>query len=631
MSRPSLIDSYKVFLLFRLADPGTISLVRSGITLITALNLLITAGTKISKRQWLAIVFQICGVLVTQYNPESGSLYPLSTYLLLIFQTAVSASAGVYNQTLLKAEGGSLHVCNMSLYAAGTIVNAVIHVASRHISPTEPSFFEGYMSWGAFMVIVSNVFIGLAITAVYKYSDALVKCFATAVSTGILLYVAPLIFHVPLSFLVLPGTITVFAATYLYLDNPAPKPTPAANDWKTAPMDSAAPRSCMGTVKAILAVFGTHGKLRHIGLASTSTVSIGLILALVSYKTSAPSASKVPTLQSPLRNAMAYVRWNQHFPERIPTIMEYAPFFADMHISMPKLEHTSADGLFNNLTVDNYEDNMRIYSSVAETMQNILDAPSNSSAATMTGLMYFHFDAWVDPMGFSSENVDKIWFPDGIDPRYECMTSIDEMPGHWMWTPEWRQDEKVKPAITEIYKRLDPNMRSRINSNEWCSGWSDIYYIPRHYFIDYIYLSRVFHKHSVVHELAVPTMIHIIDLMRRSHISNTFEVMTHLSDCWGHCCAKDPHPTDLLWHRCGHKLDLQNQTLARLFYDRLDANAQLLGTPIYNETLSKPLMAAEHIFDPEEVASLLSRPADYGRIYYGDAEARKASQLAGSM
>ena len=601
-------------MLFRLADPGTISLVRSGITLITALNLLITAGTKISKRQWLAIVFQICGVLVTQYNPESGSLYPLSTYVLLIFQTAVSASAGVYNQTLLKGESGSLHVCNMSLYAAGTIINAVIHLASRLISPEEPSFFEGYNSWGAFMVIVSNVFIGLAITAVYKYSDALVKCFATAVSTGILLYVAPLIFHVPLSFLVLPGTITVFAATYLYLDNPAPKPAPAADDWTNATMEDAVPHTFMGTVMAMFAVLGTHGKLRYVGLAGTSTVSIGLILALVSYKTLAPTIiaeSKVPTLQSPLRNAMAYVRWNSHIPERIPTIMEYTPFFAGMHISMPQL---SGKLPFNNLTADNYEDTMRIYSSVAQTMQDILDAPSNSSAANMTGLMYFHFDSWVDPLGFSSEDLDKIWFLDGSDPPFRCMTSSAGLPGHWMWNDEWKQDEKIKPALKEVVNKLDPSLRSRINSGEWCSGWSDIYYIPRHYFIDYIYLSRVFHAHRVVHELAIPTMVHIIDLMRRTHVSNTFEILTHLGDCWGNCCALFPKPTDVLWHRCGHRMDLQNETVTRVFYDRLDEHAKMLGTPLYNETLAEPLMDAEHIFNPEEVASFLSKPVD---VYSG--------------
>jgi hypothetical protein len=32
----------------------------------------------------------------------------------------------------------------------------------------KPGFFEGYDSFGAVMVVVSNISIGLAITAVYK-------------------------------------------------------------------------------------------------------------------------------------------------------------------------------------------------------------------------------------------------------------------------------------------------------------------------------------------------------------------------------------------------------------------------------------------------------------------------------
>lgn len=76
------------------------------------------------------------------------------------------------------------------------------------------------------MVVLSNVFIGLAITAVYKYADAIIKCFATAVSTGILLYLSPILFGAEMSFLVLPGTLVVFISTWLYMEAAPPKPSP---------------------------------------------------------------------------------------------------------------------------------------------------------------------------------------------------------------------------------------------------------------------------------------------------------------------------------------------------------------------------------------------------------------------
>ncbi len=106
--------------------------------------------------------------MVTQYNPETGTTYPLSTYLILLFQVFLSASSGVYNQALLKSDDSSLHADNMILYAAGSAINLLVHIVVRILKADEPGFFEGYNSFGAIMVIASNVFIGLAITAVYK-------------------------------------------------------------------------------------------------------------------------------------------------------------------------------------------------------------------------------------------------------------------------------------------------------------------------------------------------------------------------------------------------------------------------------------------------------------------------------
>lgn len=164
--------------------------------------------------------------MVTQYHPDTGASYPLSTYTLLIFQTILSASAGVYNQSLCKRGTASLHGDNQTLYASGAAINLVIHIIMKILKPDEPFFFTGYNSIGAIMVVLSNVFIGLAITAVYKYADAIIKCFATAVSTGILLYLSPILFGAEMSFLVLPGTLVVFISTWLYMETAPPKPSP---------------------------------------------------------------------------------------------------------------------------------------------------------------------------------------------------------------------------------------------------------------------------------------------------------------------------------------------------------------------------------------------------------------------
>ena len=116
---------------------------------------------------------QVCGLVVTQYRPGSGSAYPFSTYILLICQTIMSACAGVYNQKLCKSQDASLHVDNMVLYASGASINLLIHIAVKSLNAEEPGFFVGYNTFAAIMVLVSNVFIGLAITAVYKCKPTL--------------------------------------------------------------------------------------------------------------------------------------------------------------------------------------------------------------------------------------------------------------------------------------------------------------------------------------------------------------------------------------------------------------------------------------------------------------------------
>lgn len=106
--------------------------------------------------------------MVTQYDPEVGTTYPLGTYVLLLFQVFLSAVSGVMNQALLQAEDSSLHANNIYLYGAGAISNLLCHICIKIISDDEPSFWEGYGSFGATMIIMNNVFIGLAINAVYK-------------------------------------------------------------------------------------------------------------------------------------------------------------------------------------------------------------------------------------------------------------------------------------------------------------------------------------------------------------------------------------------------------------------------------------------------------------------------------
>ncbi|KAL9129687.1 MAG: hypothetical protein Q9217_001929 [Psora testacea] len=514
----------------------------------------------------------VCGLLVTQYRPETGSAYPFTTYLLLVCQTILSACAGVYNQKLCKSQDASLHADNMILYAAGASINLLIYFTVKLLKSDEPGFFVGYGTPDAVMVLLSNIFIGLAVTAVYKYANALTKCFATAVSTGILLYVSPILFATQMSFLVLPGTLVAFIATWLYVEATPPKETN-----KQAPA-SAQPTSLpwLSRTSAVLPV--KHlGRNVTVGLCTIGTVMITTALFLSSANISIGQkheahdfVSSSTTVRSPFENTLAFIRINnKELDMRVPKMRAYEPFFQDIHISKPDDNHPN-DDRYTNITRDYLVDVNLVYKAVADTMQLILDAPPDSRTAQIQGVMYFHFDAWIDPLGFRHEDFDNFWLPDGEDPKYMCMTDASEYADWWSMKAGFHENAKQSARALQSF-----DLGYVLNPDEFCSGWSDIYYIPRRFFTDFVFLSSVFGARDTHHEIAIPTMLHIIDNTRRPN--PLISLTSLIGDCWGDCCAKGPRPRDILGRRCGHPMDYRNEDWVKPHFSRLEDEAALLG------------------------------------------------------
>jgi hypothetical protein len=285
------------------------------------------------------------------------------------------------------------------------------------------------------------------------------------------------------------------------------------------------------------------------------------------------------TYTSPFANTLAFIRWNSEHPERMPLLHHYDPFFAGIHYSMPHYLKPPFSPDYHNLTHDSYENSLTIYLAVARNMQQILDDPTS----TMTGLLYFHFDTWVDPLDFSGENFDNIWLPDiqdvgGRGPQFECMTDRSKHPTRWPFFPssKWQI-----PAILAAQAIDSLQLEYKIDPDEWCVGWMDFYYIPRRFFADFIFLSQVYAAYETFQEIAIPSMMHIIDSTRRDNPTRT--VLSRFGDCWGSCCEMvQPDVHDVLFHRCGHKFNYQadkaNQSGVIAHYEKLERYAGLLGT-----------------------------------------------------
>ena len=127
----------------------------------------------------------------------------------------------------------------------------------------------------------------------------------------------------------------------------------------------------------------------------------------------------------------------------------------------------------------------------------------------------------------------KIWILDSSDPQFECVKN-EKMLENWSWV-SWGKHNAVREASHEIAE-LYPEYK--FDPQEFCAGWSDMYYIPRKHFKDFVKLGRVFAKHNAYHEISVPTMFHIIDQTYRKHPA--MSELYRWGDCWGNCCKSNP-------------------------------------------------------------------------------------------
>ena len=328
-------------------------------------------------------------------------------------------------------------------------------------------------------------------------------------------------------------------------------------------------------IRRIYGAFSPKGPFRAVGLATTTTIAFVVLSALTAYRiqlnhetANAPAVipdpvaavsnstmtngtepvfdlepliipipeivgkPKATIFESPFKNVVASIRINHDLPERIVTLREgYEPFFHTVHISMP---HGEEDPKQTNFTRDFWNNGETPYPPVVETVQFLLDQADES----VEGLIWYHFDSWIEPLAFHDMPFDKIWILDSSDPQFQCVRD-EKMLENWSWV-SWGKHKAVREASHEI---LETYPDYKFDPEEFCAGWSDMYYIPRKHFEDFVKLGRIFAKHDAYHEISVPTMFHIIDQTYRKHPS--MSILHRWGDCWGNCCKSNPRKYDV--------------------------------------------------------------------------------------
>jgi hypothetical protein len=237
------------YLIFMHATASVFFLLKAASPVVTAIMLKVLVGRSITGTQWFSIVTQCVGLVVTQYNPCTGSsVVSVAGYVLIVINISVSCAAGVWNEHVIKNYGTSVNAQNIVLYCWGIAINMAVFLAAPPSAlgvERDYEFFEGY-NWIVIAMIAANGSVGLVITAVYKYADVVVKTFGLAGST-VLLYVLEAVGVLPKgtsgvpTAVVIMGAMVVFYAAYLYIapqpvekivedgDAPPPSPAPAAD------------------------------------------------------------------------------------------------------------------------------------------------------------------------------------------------------------------------------------------------------------------------------------------------------------------------------------------------------------------------------------------------------------------
>ncbi|CAE6500506.1 unnamed protein product [Rhizoctonia solani] len=215
---------------------------------------------RLSKAKWAALFFLALGVGIVQIQstapthdapaPTSDNvdpvvksaaetavgqakhiMNPLKGFAAVSAACVTSGLAGVYFEMVLKGSQADLWVRNVQL-SLFSLLPALVPIIFNNAGTTTDgrsfpfSLFANFSGW-AWATVLTQVFGGLITAIVIKYSDNIMKGFATSLSIvlSFLASVALFDFRITLAFVI--GSSTVLAATWMYNQADMKTPNPA--------------------------------------------------------------------------------------------------------------------------------------------------------------------------------------------------------------------------------------------------------------------------------------------------------------------------------------------------------------------------------------------------------------------
>jgi len=215
------VNNQITFVVLTMTNAGTLALFKATTPTLVAMLLWILYGEKINKLQWAATLVQFAGLVLVADGMSDGSDDggdSSSVHALLATTTCLTGLCSVWNSKALKCLDVPMPVLNIFLYTGGVVFNFMIY-ALRLAFSDQDDFFAGYAdNRFAILVVLSNSVVGLAISTLYKYGDAIISRYASAVSAAVLLIIDAYLLGDAVTKYTYIGAFVVLVAAAIYLD-----------------------------------------------------------------------------------------------------------------------------------------------------------------------------------------------------------------------------------------------------------------------------------------------------------------------------------------------------------------------------------------------------------------------------
>lgn len=217
------VNNNLIFLILAYVNSTTYQILSSLKTVFTGLLFRAVLKRRLSDLQMVAIVLLSCGTATSQIGTagcdhdaaarRSSAIGVAAAVLTCV----LSALGGVYSEHLMKRDGDrhSVHLQNMLLYGWGVCFNLLALLLSDGGRVLTGGLLQGYapLVWA---LVLNNAFNGLAISAILKFTDNIVRVFAHAAAMLITMVLEVGLFGAsPTPQLVISAAV-VGCATYVY-------------------------------------------------------------------------------------------------------------------------------------------------------------------------------------------------------------------------------------------------------------------------------------------------------------------------------------------------------------------------------------------------------------------------------